>query len=77
MKVVDAIQHTCQLHGAVLLPSPAVIPAHHKVGPWEQEHSAVFLDPSGILVQLPYSLTVPFARSVAQNPKAVGSALKR
>ncbi len=54
-----------RMHGAVLFETPLIAPKTDKV--LERSNPATYLDASGVLIQLPYTLTVPFARAVAQK----------
>ncbi|XP_028933853.1 eIF-2-alpha kinase GCN2 isoform X1 [Ornithorhynchus anatinus] len=65
-------QHVCETvarifkrHGAVELPTPLLLPRNRQI--YEHNEAALFMDPSGTLVMLPYDLRIPFARYVARN----------
>ncbi len=61
----DRVSHIFRLHGAALFETPLIAPKTDKV--LAKTNPAAYLDPTGVLVQLPYTLTVPFARAVAQK----------
>lgn len=59
-----------QRHGALETPRASLFPRSVHYGP----NSVQLLDPSGTLVQLPYDLTLPHARSIArQSPSCTRS----
>ena len=62
MRAFDRIEHVFRQHGAVRVKSPLLAP---KVTVVRESAPCTLLDPTGTLVQLPHSLTVPFARLVA------------
>jgi translation initiation factor 2-alpha kinase 4 len=55
-------------HGALECPRPCLLPRSGHYGP----NTVQLLDPSGTLVQLPYDLTLPFARQIAKNAPSLG-----
>ena len=68
MKVFDTLTHLFRNHGAIHLSPPIVTPKSSIGGASNAKvNSAVYLDPQGTLIKLPYTLTVPFARYIAQQ----------
>nr|CAG8460903.1 12706_t:CDS:10 [Entrophospora candida] len=64
-RVHDHLMKIFRHHGAVELSTPLLIP---KSDLYEEEKKVVYLlNADGALVQLPYDLTVPFARYVSRN----------
>ncbi|CEO96391.1 non-specific serine/threonine protein kinase [Plasmodiophora brassicae] len=64
MKIMSRIEEIFRLHGALHLPTPVLTP---KVTVAKESNPVVLLDAFGVPVQLPHSLTVPFARMVAHR----------
>lgn len=64
MQVAEALSGVFRMHGAIQMDTPLVSPCSRAVR-WGEEQAATFLAPNGVRVQLPFSLTVPFARHVA------------
>ncbi|KAJ3130344.1 hypothetical protein HK098_002573 [Nowakowskiella sp. JEL0407] len=64
--VRNAVTKVCLRHGAVELEPPIMVP---KGGLYDQTNKkpVEYLDTSGTLVQLPFDLTLPFARYIARN----------
>ncbi|TPX34299.1 hypothetical protein SmJEL517_g03036 [Synchytrium microbalum] len=68
-KVHDLLKVTFERHGALELVPPLLMP---KTDLYDQNKQVVSLmDPDGNIVQLPYDLTVPFARYVSRVPQNV------
>lgn len=63
MAAFDRVEHLFRSHAAVRFDSPLLTPQGSRV---REPAAAVLLDQAGVLVQLPHSLTVPFARFVGQ-----------
>ncbi|KAJ1652233.1 eukaryotic translation initiation factor 2-alpha kinase [Dispira simplex] len=64
-RVHDYLTRVLRRHGAVEVCTPLMMP---KLDIYDQFQQPVCLmDPTGTLVQLPYDLTLPFARYVARN----------
>ncbi|KAK6368089.1 eukaryotic translation initiation factor 2-alpha kinase [Exophiala oligosperma] len=63
ISVTDQLKVIFRRHGAIEAPRQGIIP---KTG--FTPNPAVFLDPSGLTVQLPEDLTLPFARTLGQIP---------
>ncbi|EXJ91345.1 PEK protein kinase [Capronia coronata CBS 617.96] len=61
--VCDQLKIIFRRHGAVEAGRQGIIPKEDFYA-----NAAMFLDPSGLVVQLPVDLTLPFARTLAQNP---------
>ena len=66
-RVLDVAVHHFRLHGASLFSTPLVLPKSAHAGLEAQLHQVLLLDESGLLLKLPYTLTIPFARYVAQT----------
>nr|XP_004660829.2 eIF-2-alpha kinase GCN2 [Jaculus jaculus] len=64
-QVCETIIRIFKRHGAVQLCTPLLLPRNRQI--YEHNEAAVFVDPSGMLVMLPFDLRVPFARYVARN----------
>ncbi|GET03001.1 serine/threonine-protein kinase [Rhizophagus clarus] len=65
IRVRDHMIKTFRHHGAVELNTPLLMPKYNL---YEEDKKAVYLiDADGGLVQLPYDLTVPFARYISRN----------
>ncbi|CAB5359519.1 unnamed protein product [Rhizophagus irregularis] len=65
IRVRDHMIKTFRHHGAIELNTPLLMPKYNL---YEEDKKAVYLiDADGGLVQLPYDLTVPFARYVSRN----------
>ena len=69
-RVFDVAMHHFRLHGATLFSTPLLLPQSTQAQLEEQHGQVSLLDDSGLLVKLPYTLTVPFARHVAQHATA-------
>ena len=69
-RVFDVAIHHFRLHGATLFSTPLLLPKSTHAQLEEQHGQVSLLDDSGLLVKLPYTLTVPFARHVAQHATA-------
>ena len=69
--IKDKLVEVFRRHGAVETRRPQLIPSSN----YYTDTAARFLDSTGSLVQLPYDLTLPFARILAKIP-AVGTARK-
>ncbi len=73
-RVFDVAMHHFRVHGATLFSTPLLLPKSAHTQSDEQHGQVALLDDSGLLVRLPYTLTVPFARHVAQHATADGAA---
>ncbi|XP_014673320.1 PREDICTED: eukaryotic translation initiation factor 2-alpha kinase 4-like [Priapulus caudatus] len=70
--VLGILVRVFRRHGAIRLATPLLVP---RCRPWEQNDQCVrLLDHSGLIVDLPLDLRVPFARYIARNSV---SSLKR
>ncbi len=67
MSTSDQLQATFRRHGAAEVGRQAIIPKADFY-----RNAASFLDPSGLTLQLPYDLTLPFARTLGQTPPSYG-----
>ncbi|KAJ1975050.1 eukaryotic translation initiation factor 2-alpha kinase, partial [Dimargaris verticillata] len=64
-RVHDYLTRVFRRHGAVEVCTPLMMP---KMDVYDQfQRPVCLMDPTGTLVQLPYDLTLPFARYVARN----------
>ncbi|KIX96759.1 uncharacterized protein Z520_07479 [Fonsecaea multimorphosa CBS 102226] len=59
----DQLKSIFRRHGAVEVGRQSIFPKAEFY-----PHAATFLDSSGLVVQLPYDLTLPFARTLGQSP---------
>ena len=66
-RVFDVAVHHFRLHGATLFNTPLLHPKTAHALLEEQHNQVLLLDESGLLLKLPYTLTIPFARYVAQT----------
>lgn len=64
MVVFDSVSTIFRNHGAHLVVTPSITPKNTKTD--HKTSTATFLDSSGVIVKLPYTLTVPFARHISQ-----------
>ena len=69
-RVFDVAMHHFRLHGATLFSTPLLLPKSTHAHLEEQHGQVSLLDDSGLLVKLPHTLTIPFARHVAQHATA-------
>ncbi|KAJ9603375.1 eukaryotic translation initiation factor 2-alpha kinase [Cladophialophora chaetospira] len=67
MTTSDQLKAIFRRHGAAELGRQAIIPK----GAFYR-NAATFIDPSGLVVQLPYDLTLPFARTLGQATPSYG-----
>ncbi|TPX43710.1 hypothetical protein SeMB42_g04625 [Synchytrium endobioticum] len=68
-RVHDSLKLVFERHGGLEISSPLLIP---KTDLYEEnKHVASLMDPDGNVVQLPYDLTVPFARFISRIPQNV------
>jgi histidyl-tRNA synthetase len=65
MKVFDTVSNIFRNHGAILFKTPIITPKSG-IGS-TKTNTAVYLDPQGTIIKLPYTLTTPFARYIAQQ----------
>ncbi|XP_039598215.1 eIF-2-alpha kinase GCN2 [Polypterus senegalus] len=63
--VYEVVRWVFKKHGAMRLQTPLLMPKNKKL--YEGSDIACFMDHSGMLVNLPYDLRIPFARFVARN----------
>ena len=63
-RVFDIVSNQLRLHGAIYYETPIITPKTTLV---DEPNAATYLDTNGIQIKLPYTLTVPFARYIAQN----------
>lgn len=66
LEVSEALTAVFRRHGAITSSRPALFPISHH---YANSNAVKLLDTSGILVQLPYDLTLPFARQLARDPQ--------
>ena len=66
--IKDRLVEVFRRHGAVETQRPQLLPGSH----YYAEAAVRLLDSSGAQVQLPYDLTLPFARMLAKLPKLAG-----
>ncbi|PIA15378.1 kinase-like protein [Coemansia reversa NRRL 1564] len=64
-RIRELMTRVFRTHAAVELSTPALIPRTDLLGMYQRP--ALFVDPKGNVVQLPYDQTVPFARYVART----------
>ena len=65
MRVFDTVSTIFRNHGAIVLSPPIITPKSNISS--NKTNTALYLDPQGTVIKLPYTLTVPFARYVAQQ----------
>lgn len=65
MRVFDTVATIFRNHGAIVLSPPIITPKSNISA--NKTNTALYLDPQGTVIKLPYTLTVPFARYVAQQ----------
>jgi len=63
-RIASVIIECCKRHGAIQFDSPLFIPKSTLI---HQNNSVLLLDEMGVVLELPYDLTFPFARFVAKN----------